>query len=109
MSDAASFFGDAWPEARAVVDPDLELYRAFGLHRGSIWQLMNPGVVACSLRAASKGHVQGRTVGDALQMPGLFFVQGESILWQKDYAHAGDSPDWEALPARLAALQPLPE
>lgn len=108
MADAEAFFASYWPEARAVVDPSLEFYRAFDLHRGTMWQLMNPGVVACSIRAASKGNVQGKTVGDAFQMPGLFYVKDGTILWQKDYAHAGDSPDWETLPALLPVAAPQP-
>lgn len=38
-------------------------------------------------------------------MPGLFLpVAGEQILWSHDYAHAADHPDWDALPAKLAAF-----
>jgi hypothetical protein len=56
------------------------------------------GVVMCGLRATSKGNVQGRTVGDPWQMPGAFVVQGERVLWQHDFAHVGDQPNWEKIP-----------
>lgn len=82
-------------------DPDGAFYRGFGLGRASLGQLFGPSVVACSLRAAAKGHGIGRPVGDPLQMPGLFSVAGDRILWKHDFAHAGDHPDFENLPALL--------
>lgn len=72
-----------------------------GLRRANFGQLFGPSAVACSLRAAAKGHGVGRIVGDALQMPGLFYVAGERVLWRHDFAHAGDHPDFERLPEIL--------
>ena len=66
-------------------------------------QLLGPSVMACSLRAAAKGHFVGAPVGDVRQMPGLFYVKGDRVLWQHDFAHAGDHPDFESLPAQLPA------
>ena len=108
--DAASFFAEYWPEARAVSDPDFELYRAFGLERGSPVTAFNPSLMVCGLRAMAKGNIQGRTVGDALQMPGLFLMSGGTAVWTRDYAHFADSPNWKTLPARLTAeaRSPLP-
>ena len=60
--------------------------------------------MACALRAASKGHVLGKIVGDPLQMPGFFWVRGRDILWQHDFKHAGDHPDLAALPGLLEKL-----
>jgi hypothetical protein len=34
-------------------------------------------------------------------MPGLFLVRGERVLWQHDFKHAGDHPDW----ARVGTLK----
>jgi hypothetical protein len=97
--EGAAFFADYWPEARAVADgADLPLYRAFGLTQGSPSALVSLGVMVCAFRAIAKGNLPGTPQGDTRQMPGLFCVQGAQVLWQHDYAHAGDSPDWEALP-----------
>ena len=97
----AGFFADMWPQARAIADaPGLPLYRAFGLEKGTPAQMMNLSVIACSVRAIGKGNIPGKPVGDPLQMPGLFLVQGRRVLWQRDYKHAGDSPVWADLPAQ---------
>lgn len=104
-AEGAAFFADHWPEAHALADaPPLPIYRAFDLQKGTAGQMMNLGVVACSIRAIAKGNIPGKPVGDPLQMPGLFLVQGKQVLWQRDYAHAGDSPDWSELPAQLPVV-----
>ena len=97
-----AFFARQWPAARVVTDPDGALYRRFGIGQGRIDQLLSPGVVACSLRAVAKGNFVGRSGGDPRLMPGLFLVAGDAIRWQHDFRHAGDHPDFAALPARLA-------
>jgi hypothetical protein len=99
--EGAAFFSSRWKEARAVSDPEKVFYKGFGLQRGSPLEILGPSVVACSLRAAAKGHGLGVPVGDPLQMPGLFYVADDRILWQHDFAHAGDHPDFEKLPERL--------
>ncbi len=98
VAEGEEFFARAWPEARAVSDPGKMFYRAFGLVRGGLSEVFGPRVMACSLRAASKGHIVGKVVGDPWQMPGLFLVQGADVLWTHDFAHIGDHPDLTALP-----------
>jgi len=104
VDDGAGFFAWAWPEARAVSDPQRTLYREFGLERANLVQVMGPGAAACSLRAMAKGNVPGKTVGDPWQMPGLFLVQGEQVLWGHDFAHVGDHPDFAELPQQWASV-----
>ena len=97
------FFDVFWPQARALSDPERTLYRALGVERMGLKEMLHPGTIACGLRAASKGNVQTKATADSMQMPGVFLVQGGRILWQHDYAHGGDSPDWGKLPERLRA------
>ena len=103
LEEGADFFVKTWPEARAVSDTSLYFYRAFGLQRGKFMQVMGPGAAVCSLRAAGKGYLPGTPVGDPWQMPGMFLVAGGRVLWQHDFAHIGDHPDFRALPAQWAA------
>jgi len=107
-ADGQSFFERYWPGVRAVADMDKVIYRGFGLQRGNLRQLAGPEVFACGLRATAKGHMIGKTIGDPMQMPGLFLVAGAQILWSHDYAHAADHPDWTALPTKLAAFTAAP-
>ena len=104
-AEGAIFFNEYWPEAQALADaPPLPLYRGFGLEQGTASQMLSLGVMTCSVRAIAKGNIPGKPVGDPRQMPGLFLVQGDRVLWQRDFKHAGDSPDWVTLPAQLPAV-----
>lgn len=97
-ADGDDFFAWTWPEARAVADPTRDLYRAFGLGRGTFGQVFGPAVLACGLRAVRKGHGLGPPRGDPWQMPGLFLVAEERIVWQHVGRHIGEHPDFAAIP-----------
>jgi hypothetical protein len=84
-----------------VADLPRYFYRAFGLERGNLRQMLAPDVWVCGLRAAAKGNIAGAPVGDAWQMPGLFLVQGDKILWRHNFRHAGDHPDFAAIVKHL--------
>lgn len=100
VADGEAFFDGSWPEARAVSDASRYFYRAFGLERGSLRQMVAPDVWACGIRATLKGNVSSVPVGDPWQMPGLFLVQDGQILWRHQYRHAGDHPDF----AKIASV-----
>jgi hypothetical protein len=93
-----------WPEVRAVADPELVFYEAFGVDRGSLLQMIGPSVFAAGLRARRKGFENGERTGDIYRMPGAFLVQVDRVLWQHRYRHAGDHPDF----ARVAGLASAP-
>ena len=103
VADGAAFFDTLWPAARAVADPERQFYAGLGLERGGMRAMFGTQTWACGLRAVRKGHFIGRPVGDPWLMPGLFLVDnGGRLLWRHDFAHAGDHPDFRALPALLA-------
>jgi len=104
IEDGAAFFRRLWPEARAVSDLPQKFYTAFGIQRGGMKEMFGPEVWVCGVRAAAKGHFIGAPVGDPWLMPGLFLVDGEQIIWRRDFRHAGDHPDFAAIP-RLAGLR----
>jgi hypothetical protein len=97
-----AYFGERWPEARGVADARRWFYKAFDIGQASLRQTVAPDMMLAGLRAYSKGNRQGATEGDAMQLPGTFLIQGDQILWQHEYAHVGDHPDFMALPEKLA-------
>jgi hypothetical protein len=97
VEQSKRFFSERWPEARAVADPRRRFYKAFGIGRASLRQLASPGLLTAGARAVANGHIQGKTVGDTAQMPGLMLVQEGRIVWQHRFHHAGDHPDWEKI------------
>jgi hypothetical protein len=97
-ADGAAFFAEYWPAARAVADPDLRLYTTFGIHRSDIRRVVQPDLWRRAVRNILAANPGGRPRGDISLQPGLFVVQGGEILWEHPYRHAGDHPDWAALP-----------
>lgn len=82
-----------WPGARAVADPQLRFYDAFGVGRMSPLQLLRPGLWSAERRAKAKGIEGGPRSGDIWRMPGIFLVEGDRVLWKHDFRHVGDAPD----------------
>lgn len=99
-----AFLATLWPDASIICDPERTLYSAFGLGKGSIYQMFGPSVWACGVRARLKGNVRGKVIGDPWTMPGVFVANADGeILWTHTFAHAGDHPDWKAIPAAIRA------
>ncbi len=62
-----------------LADPGLEAYRAFGLERGSVAQVMGPLVMWKATLSALKGNY-GLPKGDVFQMPGTFVIDREGTV-----------------------------
>ncbi len=86
-------------------DPQCELYRAFGLRRGSFQQLFGMKVWFRGIAAGIfGGHGVGRMVGDGFRMPGVFLLDRGKIVSQFQAHSAADRPDYLAI-ARLADVE----
>jgi len=74
-------------------DPERGSYRAYGLRRGTIGEVIGPGPILAGLRAAAKGHLIGRPVDDVYQLGGLFVVGTDGLIRYARYPrHSGDNP-----------------
>lgn len=104
QGDASStrrLFSPLWPDAAVVCDPERDFYRAFGIERGGVAQVLGPRVWPAGVRALLKGHFVGRPANDPWIMPGLFLVIDRRIVWKHHFRHSGDQPDYRALPSAL--------
>lgn len=107
-TESRAFLRRDWPEGRAVADPALRFYEAFGVERMGPLQVLRPGLWMAERRARAKGLEGGPRSGDVWRMPGVFLVEGDRVLWQHHYRHAGDMPDFTAVPdlaRRLATAE----
>ncbi len=74
-----------------LADPERVAYRAYGLTRGTLAQLLGPAVLLVHLRGLRRGARPGRIVGDTRQLPGAFIVDRRGdVRFAKPGAHAGD-------------------
>jgi len=99
-AESRAFLRTYWPTARAVSDPDLWFYDAFGVRRASYLEALGPRVLRSRSRARAKGHANGAPSGDIWRMPGVFLVNGGHIQWRYDPEHAADHPDFAQVPAQ---------
>ncbi|MDA8743679.1 SelL-related redox protein [Rubripirellula amarantea] len=77
-----------------VSDPGCELYRAYGLRRGTLGQLFGPDVWWRGFKAAILSrHGVGKLDGDGFQMPGAFLVENNRIVEAYRHQAVSDRPD----------------
>lgn len=75
-------------------DPDLHLYKAFGLKEGKFRQLAGLKVWKGGVRAVLKSRVfMGRVKGKAAQLGGFFIFQNGKVEVEYRCQHASDIPD----------------
>lgn len=96
--ESRAFLRD-WPGARAVSDPEMSFYDAFGIRRASFLEALGPKVLKARGRARAKGHQNGKPSGDVWRMPGCLLVEGSRVVWRYEPTHAADHPDFATLPA----------
>lgn len=81
-----------------ISDPRRNLYRAFGLPRGTFGDLFGPKVWVRGFQAAILGrHGVGRLAGDGFQMPGVFLLFHGEVVRSYRHQSAADRPDYMAL------------
>ena len=80
-----------------VADPRCELYRAFGLGRGTLMELAGPRVWWLAFVSVFKGCGIGHLAGDGRQMPGAFLFQKGKIIASQRAKSASDLPDLPGL------------
>ena len=78
---------------RVLADEERDSYRAAGLKRGGLTQLVGPRSVVSGLKhGARSGVIQGRVIGDAAQLGGEMIVRPDgSVAWSHVQEHAGDT------------------
>jgi peroxiredoxin len=79
-----------------VSDTQQNVYRAFGLTRGRLRELIGPKVIIRGVQGVLHGHGWRfpRSYEDAFQMPGVFVLFHGEVLRSFRHQFAGDRPDY---------------
>lgn len=89
-----------------IADPQKILYKAFGLNRGSLWQMIQPRVIGKGMVATLRGYPNKRSGGDPMQMPGAFVLnRNGKVVWQHTSIDASDIVTEEFLRQGIARAQ----
>ncbi len=103
--EAARFCGRHGVESLCIPDPQKESYRALGLGRASLKELLFPSDDLKRRRAEAKQAGCSNKLGgasqkhsDIFQLPGAALIAaGGTILWLHRSAHTGDLPSADRL------------
>ena len=78
-----------------ISDPDQDVYRRFGLARGSLSQVMGLGVWWPGFKSIFlRGHVPGKPVGDIFQLPGAFLLENGQVVREFKSQNSVEHPDY---------------
>jgi len=81
-----------------VRDTENDLYRAFGLNRGTLWQIAGPRIVARGMAAGwMRGLGIGGVEGDVTRLSGVFVVTRGEVVHAYRHRDAADRPDFVEL------------
>ena len=90
-----------------ISQPDRELYRAFGLKRGTLGQLLGATAWWRGVQAAfTEGHGFGLPEGNPFQMPGAFVLDRSGVVAAFRHFSSADRPDYLALVASGRSIHP---
>lgn len=84
-------------DVNRISDPDSHLYRAFGLQRASVGDIVNRFVLQRGAEAARSGHHVGWPVGDVVRLSGVFLVRDGQLVSAFRHRTVADRPDYGAI------------
>jgi peroxiredoxin len=89
-------------EVERICDAERQLYRAFGLERGTLRQVLGLRAMVRGVDAAIvRRHGMGRPSADPFQMPGIFLLAEGRVVGRFRHKSAADRPDFLALCKKL--------
>lgn len=103
-ADGREFFEHYWPEAKAIADPTGDLFQAFGLFRADWKRMFGPAVIVAAVRAVLHGNRFGTAKKDVMREPGLYLIENQAIVWEHNFHHIGDHPDFAKIPYRRSPV-----
>lgn len=80
-----------------IADPDCELYKAFGLGKGGVRELLGPIVWVRGFLSVFSGCGVGHLAGDGRQMPGTFLLRDGEIIAARPAKNASELPDIDGI------------
>lgn len=107
---ARRFFGKyGLQDVARVSDPKRILYRAFGLGRGGLWQVLGPPTWWRAIVANLRYGLSLIEPGDYFQMPGMFLVFHGHVVRSFLHQTIADRPDyqWFVRPAEITGTEAI--
>ncbi len=68
------------PSVQCLSTPTTDLYYTFGLRKGSLLSLINPGLFMDGAKLTAQGFSQGEPTGDTAMNGGAFIIDGAGLV-----------------------------
>lgn len=91
------FFTLHFPNARHIADPDLQLYKHFGIHKLEGFNIFNPKMIWKGILLTLKGYLNRYKGGNVALLSGTFLFNNGNLVWRHYAKYAGDEPNWAKL------------
>jgi hypothetical protein len=92
-------------EIDRLSDPGSRLYRAAGLARGTLWQVIGPRVWWRGFQTTIwQRHGAGRVVGDAFQLGGVLVVENGQIIAAQRHKSSAGRPEYGTLASQACRV-----
>jgi peroxiredoxin len=102
VEEARRFAERTGTSAPIVCDPNGELYRAFGLERAGIRQMMNRNEMRRAAEAMRLGYRGSRSRGDKRQLGGVFVIDRQGrVAWSERSTSPSEAPATDRIRAAL--------
>lgn len=103
VQEGEAFFRERFPEATAIADSGQELYRAFGLARGTLTQVAGPSVWLPTLKSLLTGNGASKPIGDPMVLAGQFVAKDGRLIYAHRTTHAAEEGAWDEMIALAQA------
>lgn len=95
--------GEREMASRIICDPQLALFRLYGVESGNVFQYLTPSVLKKASQAKRQGFSHGMKEGLEMQRPATFIIDSTGVVRFVHYGKdIGDVPENADLLARLA-------
>lgn len=81
-------------DVERISDPEGHLYRAFGLERAGLAEMLSPSVWVRGISAILGGNLPGIPRGDMLRMPGAFVINQGKVAKSHFHRTIAERPDF---------------
>lgn len=97
VEEGRRFFADFYPEASFIADPELRLYRLFGVRRASILSQARLSNLLRFWNLLQRGLTNDRPTGDPWVLHASFLFREGKLVWSYYAKTFSDVPEWKKL------------
>ncbi|MCS7297009.1 MAG: hypothetical protein RMK19_06340 [Bacteroidia bacterium] len=97
LEEGRKFFAVFYSGAAFIADPNLRLYRLFGVRRASLLAQVRPSNLLRFWNLLRRGLSNQQSTADPTLLHAAFLFQNGTLVWSYHAKYLSDVPDWKRL------------